>query len=184
MGQSVQSIGPQLPSDHHTQVFSSTPTEPEYRLDIRDLDATVQQLFVNGLVPLMNKNYHSGSKRFVSFCNRNHITVPFPVSKQLLSCFAAYFCKEGLKGGTVKSYMAAVRHAQISLGLRDPRMSDMPQLGYIIRGFKKATGGPPSAHNTRFVKSAEEIMVPLDGQEWGNVVGCGLYVLFWLPALW
>jgi len=51
--------------------------------------------------------------------------------------------KEGLKGGTIKSYMAAVRHAQISLGLGDPRMSDMPQLGYILRGIKKATGGPP-----------------------------------------
>jgi len=71
------------------------------------------------------------------------LTVPFPVSEQLLSRFAAYLYKEGLRGGTVKSYMAAVRHAQISLGLRDPCMSDMPQLGYIIRGIKKATGGPP-----------------------------------------
>jgi len=39
--------------------------------------------------------------------------------------------------------MAAVRHAQISMGLGDQRMSDMPQLGYIIRGIKKATRGPP-----------------------------------------
>ena len=79
----------------------------------------------------------------MTFCNMYHIVVPFPVNELVLSRFAAYLFKEGLKGGTVKNYMAAVRHAQISLGLGDPRMSDMPQLGYIIRGIKKATGGPP-----------------------------------------
>ena len=43
----------------------------------------------------------------------------------------------------MKNYMAAVRHSQIRLGLGDPRMSEMPQLGYVIRGIKKSTGGPP-----------------------------------------
>ena len=84
-------------------MFSSTPTGPQYRLDIRDLDTTVQQLFVNSLAPSTTKNYQSGSKHFASFCNRYHITVPFSVSEQLLSRFAAYLYKEGLK--EVKSYM-------------------------------------------------------------------------------
>ena len=65
------------------------------------------------------------------------------MNEQLLSCFAAYLFKEGLKGGTVKNYMAAVRHAQISMGVGDPRMSNMPQLGYIIRDIGRVTGGPP-----------------------------------------
>ena len=65
------------------------------------------------------------------------------MNEQLSSRFAAYLFKEGLKGGTIKNYMAAVRHTQISMGLGDSRMSDMPQLGYIIRGIKRVTGGPP-----------------------------------------
>lgn len=79
----------------------------------------------------------------MTFCSLYHISFPFPVNEHLLSRFAAYLFREGLKGGTIKNYMAAVRHAQISMGLGDPRMSDMPQLGYVIRGIKRVTGGPP-----------------------------------------
>ncbi len=39
--------------------------------------------------------------------------------------------------GTVKSYLLAVRHTQISLGLGDPRIGEMPQLEYTIKGLKK-----------------------------------------------
>ena len=43
--------------------------------------------------------------------------------------------------GTVKSYLAAVRHAQIAIGLGDPHMSDMPQLEYVVKGLRKKTAG-------------------------------------------
>ena len=56
--------------------------------------------------------------------------------------FVAYLYKEGLKAGTIKSYLAAVRHAQIALGLGNPHMEHMPQLEYIVRGVKKRTSGP------------------------------------------
>ena len=45
--------------------------------------------------------------------------------------------------GTVKSYLAAVRHSQIAIGLGDPHMSDMPQLEYVVKGLKKKTAGAP-----------------------------------------
>ena len=45
----------------------------------------------------------------------------------------------GLSGGTVKSYLAAVRHAQIALGLGDPHSAEMPQLEYVSKGVKKMT---------------------------------------------
>ena len=38
---------------------------------------------------------------------------------------------------TAKSYLAAVRHAQISLGLGDPCLGDMPQLEYVLKGLKR-----------------------------------------------
>ena len=49
--------------------------------------------------------------------------------------------------GTVKSYLAAVRHAQIAIGLGDPHMSDMPQLEYVVKGLRKKTAG--AAQRTR-----------------------------------
>lgn len=42
---------------------------------------------------------------------------------------------------TVKSYLAAVRHAQIALGLGDPRIASMPKLEYVTKGFRRTTSG-------------------------------------------
>ena len=47
----------------------------------------------------------------------------------------------------IQSYLAAVRHAQIALGLGDPHISEMPRLEYIMKGFKRQTAG--SGKNTR-----------------------------------
>jgi len=64
---------------------------------------------------------------------------PFPISEVILT---AYLFKEGLIGGTIKSYLVAVRHPQISLGLGDPQMGDMPRLEYVIKGIKRSTAHP------------------------------------------
>ena len=48
---------------------------------------------------------------------------------------------QGLAAGTVKGYLAAIRHAQIAIGLGDPRMSEMPQLEYVLKGLKRKTAG-------------------------------------------
>ena len=34
----------------------------------------------------------------------------------------------------MKSYLAAVRHAQIAMGLGDPVMVKMPHLQYVLKG--------------------------------------------------
>ena len=44
---------------------------------------------------------------------------------------------------TVKSYLSAVRHLQISQGLGDPNMGSMPKLEYVVRGLKKEQAGQP-----------------------------------------
>ncbi len=49
----------------------------------------------------------------------------------------AWLFSKGLAAGTVKNYLAAVRHAQISQGLGDPRMGSMPQLEYVLKGLKR-----------------------------------------------
>ena len=50
--------------------------------------------------------------------------------------FVAFLFKKGLVAGT---YLAAVRHAQIALGLGDPQMASMPKLEYVMKGLRRAT---------------------------------------------
>ena len=49
-------------------------------------------------------------------------------------------------GQTVKLYLAAVRHTQIALGLGDLRLTAMPQLEYVTKGYKKSV---PNHSRTR-----------------------------------
>ena len=60
----------------------------------------------------------------------------------MLTRFVAYLYKEGLKAGTIKSYLASVRHAQIARGLGNPLIQEMTRLEYVIRGVKRLTNGP------------------------------------------
>ena len=67
--------------------------------------------------------------------------------KAFCCSFVAQLFLDDLKAGTVKSYLAAVRHEQIGLGLGDPHMPDMPQLKYTIKGLKrKAVNGATRPH--------------------------------------
>ena len=41
-----------------------------------------------------------------------------------------------------KNYLAAVRHSQISAGLGDPNIGDMPCLDYVVKGLKRLATNP------------------------------------------
>ena len=110
------------------------------RLDLSLLDPAVQQLFSAGLANSTKKSYQSGANRYIRFCSLFGIT-PYPTSEWSLSYFVGYLFQEGLSASTVKGYLSAVRHAQISLGLGDPKMGDMPQLKYQIKGLRKLSSG-------------------------------------------
>ena len=43
--------------------------------------------------------------------------------------FVALLYRDSLSSGTIKSYLAAVHHSQIALGV-----GDMPQLEYVSKG--------------------------------------------------
>lgn len=51
--------------------------------------------------------------------------------------FVASLHRESLSASTVKSYLSAVRYAQIALGLGDPGMGGMAQLEYVVKGMKR-----------------------------------------------
>lgn len=111
-------------------------------MDILTLDSTIQELFKAGLAPATLKVYRTGSNRYDLFCKSYNIHDPFPAREVTLLRFVAYLYKGGLKAGTIKSYLAAIRHTQIALGLGSPHMEDMAQLEYVVRGVKRLTNGP------------------------------------------
>ncbi len=61
----------------------------------------------------------------------------------MLAAFIAFLYQQGLSPGTMKSYMAAVRHGQIAMGLGDPGMPRMPQLQYVLTGAQRRLAGRP-----------------------------------------
>ena len=78
----------------------------------------------------------------LEFCNRFSVHPPFPAQEQPLAAFVAFLYRERLTGGTVKSYLAAIRYSQIALGLGDPMMGEMRCLEYVVRGLKRLAGRP------------------------------------------
>ena len=72
---------------------------------------------------------------------------PFPVTEQLLTYYAAFLGEEGLREQSIKTYIAALRHVQIAMGLPDPRdTSSLPRLRLVLTGIKRSqaeAGRPP-----------------------------------------
>ena len=70
---------------------------------------------------------------------------PFPVSETLLCYFVTALARDGIAPATIRTYLAAVRHAQIIRGLPEPRDSSaLPRLRLVQNGVRRdrATSGP------------------------------------------
>lgn len=95
-------------------------------------------------------------KKFGSFCNQYNVMDPFPVSKRLLCSFTAYMADAGLSPQTVKSYLAAIRNAQFSLGLPDPReQSSLSILKRVQEGISRARLGRGQPSRVRLPVTAQ-----------------------------
>lgn len=95
------------------------------RLDVTELVPTVHKLFTAGLAPATQKVYHAG-----------------PSWHQNNDCY--YLHQQKLASDTVKSYLAAAQHAQISRGLGNPQIQGMPQLEYVLKGVEKVIKEVPA----------------------------------------
>ena len=77
-------------------------------------------------------------KHFVQFCSTYNVLDPFPVTELTLCYYVSYLAEKGLAPQTGKAYLAAVRNAQISLGLPDPReQSSLPLLKRVQAGISR-----------------------------------------------
>ena len=100
------------------------------------LAPAVQRYFQEGLAPSTRR------KKFTMFCSRYNVSDPFPVIEYLLCCFATFMANEGLAPKSFKSYLAAVRNTQLSLGLPYPRgQSAFPVLKSVQMGISRASLG-------------------------------------------
>ena len=95
-------------------------------------------------------------KKFWYFCERFNVADPFPVTEHLLCAFAAFMADGGLASQTIKSYLAAVRNTQLSLGLPDPREElSLPILKHVQAGIARARMGRGQPSRVRLPITAQ-----------------------------
>ena len=103
------------------------------------LAPSAQRYFQAGLASSTQRTYSSALRRFHAFCDNYRVFNPFPVTEHLVCCFMAYLADQGLSPQTGKTYLAAIRSTQISLGLPDPREhSSLPILRRVQAGISRA----------------------------------------------
>ena len=127
----------------HTQYFHYL---PYYNLVLRN--ATFSPVYVEGgLARSTHKTYCSGKNKFMSFCMQFGVSDPFPVSQALLCYFVAHLANSGLAYQTIKTYLAAVRHEQISRGLPEPKHTEsLPKLKVVKNGVRKIMAVSKTSH--------------------------------------
>ena len=126
------------------QSASASP-RPDGGLDVTTLAPSVHRYFQAGLAPSTHKTYQTAMRRFDTYCTRYSVNDPFndpfPVNEMLLCSFAAYLADEGLAPLTIKTYLAAIRNMQLSLGLPDPReQSSLPIMKRVQAGVRLQKG--------------------------------------------
>ena len=96
----------------------------------------MERYFHSGLAPSTHKSYNSAKRRFLCFCNQAQLN-PLPISEMLLCRYVAHLAEEGLAPRTIKAYLSAIRHLQVSMNLSDPKIGEMPCLEQVLKGAKR-----------------------------------------------
>jgi len=98
-----------------------------------DLHVRLLQCQHNGVAESTRRTYHSGMKRFYSFCSQ-HTLVSTPASSLTLQYFCAHV-SQFVSYKTVKVYLAAIRLHHIEHDLPDPTTDN--QLHLVCRGIRR-----------------------------------------------
>ena len=114
-------------------------------MDVSSLDRALLRYSNRGVADSTHRTYRSGLRRYLSFCYAFGVPAPFPVSETLLCYFVTLLAEEGAAPSTIRTYLAAVRHAQIMEGLPELRESStFPRLRLVQSGIRRirAETGP------------------------------------------
>ena len=88
----------------------------------------------------MLASYNTGKRRYYKFCAQFGFS-PLPLSEVVLCQFVAFLFSESLSYQSIRSYLGAVRHPQITHGLPDPALASFARLDYVLKGVRR-TGLP------------------------------------------
>ena len=117
-------------------------------MDVTELDEALLHYCNRGVADSTRRTYRLGVNRYLSFCCAFGVSTPFPVSELMLCYFITSLAREGIAPATIKTYLAAVRHAQIIQGhqvLRDS--SALPRLSLIQKGICRERAESSPAHS-------------------------------------
>ena len=66
-----------------------------------------------------------------------NVSPPFPTSESVLCYFVVLLGKQGLAPGTIRTYLAAVRHELIVRGFTEVRQNELPCLQLVRAGIRR-----------------------------------------------
>ena len=93
--------------------------------------------------------------------------------------FATFLAEQGLKAQSVKTYLAAVRNLQLTLGLPDPRdSSSLPRLRLLLTGIRRVQAESGSSQARRRLPVTPAILRRVKGL-WNERPTRGEYVMPW-----
>ena len=150
------------------------------RQDVGSLENFVCKLFSGGLASsTQNVLFRLQS---ISRLLLTGIFSAIPSYGTCIVLFVSFLYTERLSPQTVKCYLAAVRQAQIALGLGDPRVVSVPQLEYVTKGMHRlsARGSTSQLPITQAIlHSLRAAWEQLPSRR--DAVGSGLHVCLWFP---
>ena len=103
------------------------------------------------------RSYSSAKRRFLSFCNDSQLS-PLPLTEQLLCRYVSFLADQKLSPKTIKLYLSAARHLQISMNLHDPKLGEMARLEQVIRGAKREYAKNSPGKRTRLPITPEILL--------------------------
>lgn len=108
--------------------------------DLDHLKHQAKQLVRSGVRPTTAGTYSSAQKRFLRFCEDYGLT-PLPSSEDTLLWYVAFLQREGLRPGSVRVYLAAVRSLHIEEGYDNP-LEGRLRLKRALRALDITSDGP------------------------------------------
>ena len=121
--------------DSHTPPVGGPGVDSEVGLDVLKLDTLAKKLFNKGLAPSTTRTYASAKQRYLIFCYTYNIP-PLPLSKIKLCRNISYLSAQQLKYQSIKCYLSAIWHLQISHGFADPfSLCVFSRLEYVLKGI-------------------------------------------------
>lgn len=103
------------------------------------MDGSVDFYCKQALATSTKKSYASAQRRYMNFCT-THAIIPLPTTEHTLCRYVASLANSNLSAATIKCYLSAVRHLQITKGYGDPHVGDMAKLELVVRGVKRVRG--------------------------------------------